>query len=89
MDRHTHHHRLIAQRVLAWRQVRGRSGMDRHRRREAAKRAATTIAGHLRSEHQVRGNLGLLSVEELLARHSQEHAEDPLVPGEKPSTVGP
>lgn len=79
-DRHENHHRLIGERVAAWRALPKRSGMDKIRRREAYKRAAHTVQGHLRSEHgtqRVGGRpIGMVDLETNLAEHDRLHREE-------------
>lgn len=74
--RHEQHHALIAERTAAYRAMPRRSGIDRQRRREAGKRAVTTLRGHLSGEHGYRHTVGPPpSLEELEALHDRMHRE--------------
>lgn len=71
---HDNHHRLNDERVAAWRAMPRRSGLDRLRRREAAKRAAWSLVGHLRCCHGWKGNSARLDIDDLVALHERDHA---------------
>lgn len=79
-ERHNLHHRLMEERVQAWRDAPARSGLDRLRKRELAKKAYWTVRGHLQDPHGQRNAPPDALVDDLLARHLEAHAETPDVP---------
>lgn len=54
-ETHAYQHHLIEERKAAYDALPKRSGLDKHLRREAEKRALWTFTGHLRGMHGVRG----------------------------------
>lgn len=71
-DHHVTHHRLIAERVDAFRST-GSTERERHRRREAYKRALWTVRGHLQGHHPGVALRPTDTLDDLLARHEACH----------------
>lgn len=76
-ERHAHHHDLIHERYTALQTAHRRTGVQRMRCRELAKRVYTVLAGHLRGEHGWQRISGPpLSVAELHEIHVQYHEQE-------------
>lgn len=77
-ERHEHQHRLYATRLAAFQaEPKNRRHQRRQRRREAWKRAAWTLRGHLTGQHGQGHLRPFASLDDLEALHDRLHAEEP------------
>lgn len=71
---HDFQYRLSEERIRAWQDAPARTGMDRLRRRELAKKAYWTLRGHLQSEHGQRWAPHGALIADLMRLHEEAHA---------------